>query len=197
LENIVPIYQILGARLCHDFATPVNALGLILENLDEPVVPLTQQVYEAAVSLLNLYRTLFTMNPAPLPATIKAVQGACTQKRVDFSAKIQQTEERGNIGKIITCLALAVVPILRRGSSLHIEQIYEHLVPLRNTYKITGIAPRSIMDVASAINASNLPENSRNAPIILLQNLLAEESFSVTIDFTERDKYIQFIFLIE
>lgn len=175
-------YQLLGAKFCHDIATPINALGLTLEMLptDESVFPLTQQAYEALVNLLNLYRILFARVSPPLAAVTKVIYQTCDQKHINYAIKIVRDENYSDMGKIITCLFFHILPRLSAKDSLFIEQIPETSPSTRNSYKV--VCELSLYPVEMTLAIMPNDNSSKNAPAILLNRLLDAAALRITTD---------------
>ncbi|MDR1208269.1 MAG: hypothetical protein LBJ89_02865 [Holosporales bacterium] len=196
LVLFVSVYQLLGAKFCHDIATPLNALGLTLEMLpaDKSILLLTQQAHKALVNLLNLYRILFAEYSPPLAVVTKVIHQICDQKQINYANKIMRDENRVDIGKIITCLFFHILPRLNANNSLLIEQLPDQSTSDKDIYKVSCEFSTYPADIMLKITPNN--NNSKNAPVILLNYLLDATALRVSAACVKIDCGMQLSFTI-
>ncbi|MDR2464584.1 MAG: hypothetical protein LBD36_03195 [Holosporales bacterium] len=104
------VYQLLAARFCHDLASPINTIGLLLETSCDDTV-LAKQNYALLVDLLNLYRIFFSYDQQEkfLEKTCTVIQSICSRKKVQFKLNINKNTNNKNthdtgLSKIIACI---------------------------------------------------------------------------------------------
>lgn len=127
-------YQLLAAKFCHDLASPINAMGLILEmieedNYDYSHIKLAQQNQTTLVNILNLYRIFFAYRSQQdlFAKSISTIKALCLEKEVSFTLSLLDSTVSDKIGKISACLFYIFYGLLQKNDSISlIESKYQN-----------------------------------------------------------------------
>jgi hypothetical protein len=96
------LHKLLSAKMCHDFSTPLNSLGMTLEmiaantaiDITDEYTNILQKSYVSLVNLVNLYRILFSQNEDCLQEKcIKVINSICTLKEIKCNVDVVTTVE--------------------------------------------------------------------------------------------------------
>jgi hypothetical protein len=94
------IFQFLARKFCHDLATPINSIGLILSGLHESKnyfhrtedLHFLEKGYESLVSLLSLYRILLSNDDPSFGKVLEFIQYICRNNNILYEI-LDETEE--------------------------------------------------------------------------------------------------------
>ncbi len=115
------LLQYITQKICHDLATPVGAIRLGLEHMEEnEFTPLLMQSIDNATTRIDIFRTLFSTSHNNIDTTRagKLLQAYLKSKNIDFedSGKTTPTGARLMLGiGIVACEALP------RGGCIHVD----------------------------------------------------------------------------
>ena len=190
------VYNLLLSRMCHDMASPINAIGILFEMLAEDSsskqeLKLAKQSHDQLVDILTFYRILLSYrdNSHNFQKAISYISSYCRKNEVLFENKITG-EQSDNIGKIVACIFSIILTKIQNLRSLSIRRI------LNNDYVIMASSRNSInfssfSDISDNFCEESCLFDSKVAIPLFLNKMLKEER--ITLSITEVDGLIKFM----
>ncbi|MDR1597318.1 MAG: hypothetical protein LBR89_00055 [Holosporales bacterium] len=202
----MPIYKLLSQKFCHDIASPLNVLGLVInaQKIDNDDLSHAQQSYEYMVSLLNMYRALSARSPQAnaIEKAMSIVRELCNYKRVKYGACVDSAPDSGvpyliddstlpcsieteaDIGKVLCCIYWAAASHLCANDSFVVKQRSQRCFEIQLTTAKEIHGDKILMPRA----ASGEGEPSGDAPLYLLKALLDKHSATIDVTATPDEK---------
>ncbi len=186
------VFQALGARFCHDLASPIGALGLMLEAHKTNFIPaddlaLLQQNQASLTCLLEFYRIFFTTRPLQrlFVRSVDVLKKACSLKKVHGYWPDEMGEESDALGKGVALVSFPFLGALREGDcvSLHGQ---------KGEWQLFFCTQRPLpsCDLVAALENSDTPPQREQwtAHYALLKECLKDHTLQLIVESSE-EKY--------
>lgn len=186
------VFQALGARFCHDLASPIGALRLMLEAHKTNFIPaddlaLLQQNQASLTYLLEFYRIFFTTKPSQrlFIRTVDVLGKACSLKKAQSSWPDEMEEESDALGKAIALVAFPFLGALREGDNVSLHG-------RKGRWQLTFCTQRPLpyYDLVAALENSDTPTQREQwtAHYALLKECLKDHTLQLIVESSE-EKY--------
>lgn len=174
------IITLLGAKFCHDIASPLNALGLILEILDtndQKNLLFAKQSKTSLVNCLNFYRLLFSYHKSEtlFEKAIQWIKQECRNKKIVLQIELETRQQEDWLGKIVLCAFSILCDGVKEGGELC---IYKDFNSLNFEFCLSGYKANERHFAVMNDTAAEV-EDSMIAIPLLLKNLAKNNQYQL------------------